>query len=60
MLSVDLIIMLGPYLKPSIIRNYMTLLYYWFENACIQAQAETRVSKLLSASTENQKVGIIS
>lgn len=59
MLSVDLIIMLDLYLKPSIIHNYMMLLYYWFENACMQAQAVTGVNKLLSASTENQKMGII-
>lgn len=56
MLSIDVIIMLDLYLKPSIIQKYLTLLYYWFKNACIQAQAETRVNKLLSASTENQKM----
>lgn len=60
MLLIDLIVTLGLYLKPSIIQNDMRLLYYWFENACIQAQAETRVNKLLSASTENHKMGVIS
>lgn len=59
MLSGDLITMLGLYLKPSITHDYVTLLYYWFENACMQAQAVTRVNKLLGASTENQKMGII-
>lgn len=60
MLSIDLIITLGLYLKPSVIQTYTTLLYYWFKNACIRAQAETKVSKLLSASTENHKMRIIS
>lgn len=59
MLSIHLIIMLGVCINPSIVQNYMKLLYYWFENACIQAQAEIRVNKLLSTSTENHKTGII-
>lgn len=51
--------MLGVCINASIVQNYMKLLYYWFENACIQAQAEIRVNKLLSTSTENHKTGII-
>lgn len=38
----------------------MRLLYYLLENACIQAQAKTRVSKVLTISTENHEIGIIS
>lgn len=60
MLSIDLIIILGLYVKPRIIQNDMRLLYYWFKNTCIQAQAGTRANKLLSASTENHKIMIIS
>lgn len=55
-----LIITLALYVKPSINQNHIRLLYYLLENACIQAQAETRANKLLSTSTENHKMGKIS
>lgn len=59
MLSIDLTIVLGPYIKSNIIQNYMRPLHYLLENACIQAQAERKVNQLLSTSTENNEVGTI-